>query len=105
MSAGEISTGEAESFASQQKIRKLEKENANQRARLIKGGIERDALRVTIEYLSSLLSELTDSDDCWFDHHGGCQAHGFLSLQPGATCPHADSKKWALENRKGTKES
>ncbi len=40
-----------------------------------------------------LLGELTDPDDCWFDHNGGCQAHGFISLQPGETCPHADAKQ------------
>lgn len=41
-----------------------------------------------------LLSELTDPDPCWFDHHGGCQAHGFISLQPGETCPHQDAKEF-----------
>lgn len=41
--------------------------------------------------LKELLSELVDPDDCWFDHHGGCQAHGFLSLN-GQTCPHAEAK-------------
>jgi hypothetical protein len=35
------------------------------------------------------LRELTDPDPCWFDHHGGCQAHGFLSLKPGEKCPNA----------------
>ncbi len=24
---------------------------------------------------------------CGFDHHGGCQEHGFLSLDPGEKCP------------------
>lgn len=50
---------------------------------------ERDA---KIKSITTLLSELTDPDDCWFDHHGGCQAHGFISLNPGETCPHADAK-------------
>ena len=40
----------------------------------------------------ALLAALVDRDDCWFDHHGGCQAHGFLSLQPGELCPHAEAK-------------
>lgn len=40
-----------------------------------------------------LLQSLTDPDDCWFDHHGGCQAHGFLSLEPGELCPHAEAKQ------------
>lgn len=34
-----------------------------------------------------LLESLVDGDDCWFDHHGGCQAHGYLSLEPGEVCP------------------
>ncbi|WP_037162539.1 hypothetical protein [Rhodococcoides fascians] len=41
---------------------------------------------------TTLLSELVDPDDCWFDHHGGCQAHGYISLQPGQTCPVHDAK-------------
>jgi hypothetical protein len=45
-----------------------------------------------IDALKRLLSELVDPDPCWFDHNGGCQAHGFISLQPGKTCPHADVK-------------
>lgn len=40
----------------------------------------------------NLLRELIDEDDCWFDHHGGCQAHGHLSLKPGETCPQQDAK-------------
>lgn len=37
-----------------------------------------------------LLDSLTfppDDEPCHFDHHGGCQAHGFLSLAPGEKCP------------------
>lgn len=47
--------------------------------------------------LLDLIFELVDRDDCWFDHHGGCQAHGFLSLEPGETCPHADAKALLAE--------
>lgn len=28
-----------------------------------------------------------DTDPCRFDHHGGCQAHGFLEPEPGEVCP------------------
>lgn len=45
------------------------------------------------EQVKTLLRDLTDPDDCWFDHHGGCQAHGCLSLQPGEKCPHAEAKE------------
>lgn len=40
-----------------------------------------------------LLRSLVDDDPCWFDHHGGCQAHGYLSLEPGQKCPHAEAKE------------
>lgn len=42
---------------------------------------------------AELLRSLVDEDDCWFDHHGGCQAHGYLSLEPGEKCPHAEAKE------------
>lgn len=42
---------------------------------------------------AELLRSLVDKDDCWFDHHGGCQAHGFLSLEPGQLCPHEEAKQ------------
>lgn len=42
--------------------------------------------------LLRLIRDLLDSDDCWYDHHGGCQAHGYLSLEPGEQCPHAEAK-------------
>lgn len=38
--------------------------------------------------IGSLLERLIDPDDCWFDHHGGCQAHGCT----GKRCPHAEAK-------------
>lgn len=34
-----------------------------------------------------LLKELSDPEPCWFDHDGGCQAHGPTSTWP--RCPHA----------------
>lgn len=40
-----------------------------------------------------LLDALADPDECWFDHHGGCQAHGYLSLEPGERCPQADVRE------------
>lgn len=42
---------------------------------------------------TELLRSLVDGDDCWFDHHGGCQAHGYLSLEPGERCPQAEAKE------------
>ncbi|UYM26604.1 hypothetical protein SEA_BAUER_55 [Arthrobacter phage Bauer] len=43
---------------------------------------------------TALIRDLSDRDECWFDHHGGCQAHGYLSLEAGETCPQADAKAW-----------
>lgn len=39
-----------------------------------------------------LLGELVDPDECWFDHNGGCQAHGFLDLKPGEACPNQQAR-------------
>ena len=40
----------------------------------------------------ALLESLTDEDACRLDHHGGCQAHGYLSLEEGEVCPQRDAK-------------
>jgi hypothetical protein len=41
--------------------------------------------------LVALIRDLTDPDDCWFDHHGYCQAHGWMETDP--RCPHARAKE------------
>ena len=43
-----------------------------------------------------LLMSLVDDEPCRFDHHGGCQAHGYLSLEPGEVCP-----QWELKDLLG----
>jgi len=43
--------------------------------------------------LDALLPSLVEDEDCWFDHHGGCQAHGYLSLEPGEVCPQQQLKE------------
>jgi hypothetical protein len=45
--------------------------------------------------IRELIRDLTDPDDCWFDHHGYCQAHGWTDLD--RRCPHARAKE-LLEN-------
>ncbi len=45
-----------------------------------------------------LIRDLGDADDCWFDHHGGCQAHGYLSLEPGEKCPQQEAKELLAAN-------
>jgi len=43
-----------------------------------------------------LIRDLIDRDDCHFDHHGGCQAHGYLRLEPGEKCPQQEAKDWLI---------
>ncbi|SEU46453.1 hypothetical protein [Nonomuraea wenchangensis] len=40
-----------------------------------------------------LLQALTDDEECDFDHHGGCQTHGYLSLEPDERCPQAEARE------------
>lgn len=47
--------------------------------------------------LKALIESFVDPDPCWFDHHGGCQAHGYLELEEGQECPHAEAKRWLKE--------
>lgn len=42
------------------------------------------------EQMFQLLMDFVDPDDCWYDHHGYCQAH---SLHEGELCPHKLAKK------------
>ena len=44
-------------------------------------------------HLRQLVRDMTDPGKCWFDHHGGCQEHGYLDLKPGELCPHAEAKQ------------
>ncbi len=46
-------------------------------------------IKIPVELLECLI----DSGDCWFDHHGGCQEHGYISLSPGELCPHYEAKQ------------
>lgn len=39
-----------------------------------------------------LLGRFAELTRCTFDNGGGCQAHGYLSLEPGEQCPHAEAK-------------
>ena len=47
-----------------------------------------------VEAAYPTIRDMVDPDECWFDHGGGCQAHGYLSLEPGENCPQYDAKKW-----------
>lgn len=47
---------------------------------------------LTFTVTRKLLDSFLDTDDCWFDHHGNCQAHGF-DLERGDKCPQAELKE------------
>lgn len=47
----------------------------------------------------ALIEDLLDTEACWFDHHGGCQVHGYLSLQPGEKCPQQQAKDLLAEHK------
>lgn len=51
------------------------------------------AMLERLDAAQRLIRDFTDPDDCEFDHHGGCQAHGYLTLEPGELCPHAEAKR------------
>ena len=46
-------------------------------------------ITITLELLESLL----DDEDCDYDHHGGCQAHGYLTLEKGQRCPQEEARE------------
>ena len=58
--------------------------------------IRADAKVEALESVRTLIQDLTTNDDdpCQFDHHGGCQAHGYLTLEPGELCPQEVAKRW-----------
>ncbi len=41
----------------------------------------------------NILNDLVDPDPCSFDHSGGCQAHGYISLRQGEVCPEEAVKR------------
>jgi hypothetical protein len=45
-----------------------------------------------VERVKEVLKHIVDEEPCRFDHKGGCQAHGFIFLEPGEICPQAEAK-------------
>lgn len=50
-----------------------------------------------------LLEELLDGGACEYDHHGGCQAHGHLSLKKGERCPQEVARELLTTNKQKEK--
>lgn len=65
------------------------REHADEMTPLVEDRKDRD--RMGYQALE-LLADLVDEDPCSFDHHGGCQAHGFLALESGEICPQEQAK-------------
>lgn len=49
--------------------------------------------------LSGLVRDLADPDECWFDHHGYCQAHGWTATEPA--CPNGRAQALFPEIKEG----
>ena len=46
-----------------------------------------------------LLESLVEDSDCRFDHHGGCQEHGYLSLGWGEKCPQFELRELLADDQ------
>ena len=44
-----------------------------------------DQYEARVRELLGLVDALRDDDECWYDHHGYCQAHGWFETDP--PCP------------------
>lgn len=51
-------------------------------------------LEKNYKYALKIIGAMTDSEECWFDHDGNCQAHSCGSLD--GVCPHARAKELLL---------
>lgn len=65
-----------------------------QRAGKVTPHSARMAAEAEVSKATALIRDLIDPEACQLDHHGGCQAHGYLSLERGETCPQQDAKDW-----------
>lgn len=57
---------------------------------------------ISLEVPVDLLEALVEEEDCDFDHHGGCQAHGYLTLTTEETCPQERLKGILKDYTEGT---
>lgn len=62
-----------------------------------------EAMREREAKMLQLIRDMADPGACWFDHHGGCQEHGYLDLKPGELCPHAEAKQLLGDEPNGSK--
>lgn len=57
-------------------------------------------LELAAEKLLDLIDDLHDPDPCWYDHHGYCQAHGWMDTEP--ECPHARAQRILAKRTAGS---
>lgn len=53
-------------------------------------GVAAGRTAAAADHLIELIQDLADPDPCTFDHHGYCQAHGWMATDPH--CPHARAR-------------
>ena len=51
-----------------------------------------------LEEQNVIIKDLVDEDNCEFDHHGFCQAHGWFGTDP--ICPHGRAKSFLKRKRR-----
>ncbi len=47
----------------------------------------------------AILEDMIDSGECWYDHHGYCQEHAWMTINP--SCPHKRAKQLLAEIKAG----
>lgn len=52
-----------------------------------------NTLKTERDKLVALVRSLADPNPCYFDPHGGCQEHGYLTPKPTERCPHAEARE------------
>ena len=55
--------------------------------------VDLSRLREERDALTTLAMSFFDPSPCSFDHHGGCQNHTFLDLEPGELCPNEQLRR------------
>lgn len=80
-------------FAMAREIEALAHERDQLKAVNDRMATDRERLIAQRDTYRDLAKDLYDHDPCSFDHHGGCQAHGWLEPGPGETCPHGRAQR------------
>jgi hypothetical protein len=87
--------GDTQQLAIDSLTNELEAANAdcrNQRRSAERAEADLAAARQQLDQVRELVDDLTDPDGCYYDHHGYCQAHGWMETDPA--CPQLRAKLW-----------